>query len=148
MHKERNKVTHEAWVKIFLDTYNFSKKLAVRYFTNEVNDNDLKICLENIRITATENGLDLMARIVNKSFIALDDKASIEDVIFPFCIEMWSYLSLISLLDFDKNGDLKNAEKAFNHFQEEDFTLDETGNIGKTIFVSFLSRSSLWKLVG
>ena len=138
MHKERNKVTHEAWVKIFLDTYNFSKKLAVRYFTNEVNDNDLKICLENIRITATENGLDLMARIVNKSFIALDDKASIEDVIFPFCIEMWSYLSLISLLDFDKNGDLKNAEKAFHHFQEKDFTLDETGNIGKTIFVSFL----------
>jgi len=138
MHKERNKVTHEAWVKIFLDSYAFSKNLALHYFTNKVDDNDLKINLEAIRITAVENGLDLVNRIVNKAFIALDKKESIEDVVFPYCIDLWSYLSLISLLDFEKNGDIKNAAKVFDNFQGENFNLDETGNIGKTIFTSFL----------
>ncbi len=138
MHKERNKVTHEAWVKIFLDTYGFSKNLALHYFKNKIDTNDLKIDLEAIRITATENGLELINRIVNKAFLGLEKKSSIEDVIFPYCIELWSYLSIVSLLDFQKNGDLDNAAKAFDHFQEDKFTMDETGDIGKTIFVSFL----------
>tara|TARA_Y100001954_G_C15826551_1_gene612479 strand:+ start:4947 stop:8930 length:3984 start_codon:yes stop_codon:yes gene_type:complete len=138
MHKDKHQITHDGWVKIFLETYTFSNNLALHYFQNKLDDHDLKISLEAISITSREYGLDLINRIVKKAFHALDRNESIEDVIFPYCIEMWSYLSLISLFDFEKNGDLKSASKVFDHFHENDFNLDESGNIGKTIFTSFL----------
>ena len=139
MHKNKSHRPHDLWVKIFLETYTFSNNLALHYFKNKLDDKDLKVSLEAIKITAKENGLDLIDRIVRKAFKALDRKESIEDIVFPYCIEIWSYLSLISLLDFERNGDLKTASEVFENFHESDFDLNKTDNIGKTIFTSFLS---------
>ncbi len=134
MHKDRQNISHDAWVKIFNESYSLSKFVMAE----TLDDHDIKVSLEALKITAKENNLDFMARIVKKGFLVLEGGKLLDTSLLPYCREMWTYLALISSLDLNKNSDPEIMKEVFNGFQKNNLDLDQEGNLGKTIFISFL----------
>ena len=134
MHKDRQNIAHDAWVKIFSESYSLSKFVMA----DTLDDHDIKVSLEALKITAKENNLDFIARIVKKGFLVLEGEKLLDTTILPYCREVWTYLSLISSLDLNKNSNPELMKDVFNGFQTNSIDLDQEGSLGKTIFISFL----------
>ena len=110
MHKDRQNISHDAWVKIFNESYTLSKFVMAE----TLDDHDIKVSLEALKITAKENNLDFMARIVKKGFLVLEGGKLLDTSLLPYCREMWTYLALISSLDLNKNSDQEMMKEVFN----------------------------------
>ncbi|MEE2743283.1 MAG: 7TM diverse intracellular signaling domain-containing protein, partial [Bdellovibrionota bacterium] len=134
MHKDRQSISHEAWVKIFSESFSLAKNIMV----DKLDDHDIKIDLEALKITAKENNLDFIDRIVKKCFFVLEGGKLLDTSLLPYCREIWSYLALISSLDLNKNSNPEMMREVFKGFQENNLDLDQEGGLGKTVFISFL----------
>ena len=134
MHKDRQNISHDAWIKIFNESYTLSKIVLA----DKLDDHDIKVCLESLKIISKENHLDFIGRIVKKGFLVLEGGKLLDTSLLPYCREMWTYLALISSLDLNKNSDPEMMKDVFSGFQKNNLDLDQEGSLGKTIFISFL----------
>ncbi|MDC0253527.1 Hpt domain-containing protein [Bacteriovoracales bacterium] len=134
MHKDRQSVSHESWVKVFNESFSLAKNVL----EDKLDDHDIKVGLEALKITAKENNLDFIDRIVKKGFLVIEGDKLLDKTLLPYCREIWSYLALISSLDLNKNSNPEMMRETFKGFQENNLDLDQEGSLGKTVFISFL----------
>ena len=133
MQKEKQNISHENWVKIFIHSF----KLADSHLKGTVDDHDFKLNLETLKITSSEFQLDYVGRIVKKCFNSMEHLYP-QKTILKYCQELWTYLSIISSLDFEKNCNPEKTEPLLQELNKEDKAIDISSDFGKTIFTSFL----------